>query len=226
ILFKKLSGETFQAYPGTSRGTPGSLETAFEAGTTNTNIIYGGDATATSDIDESDTMTLEMLDDAKTCAEVGVIGSSTIYKIDPVMIKGNKFFCCVMHPYQWNSLKKTTDWKELMYQAEVRGKQNPVFTGATGYYNGIFIYIHDLVRTASTWGAGSDVAGATALFLGASAGLYAKAQKNPDWVEQKFNYGKKLGVGTGYIMGFDKATFNSLDHAVIAIKTAAKNPRV
>jgi len=212
-----MSGTTFQAYPGTANGTLGSLETAMTAAVANTNIIYGGKAQSTAQIEESDVFTLDMITKALACAKQGVIGSTTIYRMRPP-------YMCVISTYQRKDLLLSADYKQLMRDAEVRGKENPLFSGADAYYQGVWIYEHDLVQTASTWGADSNVSGAIGLFLGQQAGLWGDAQDGWDWVEDKFNYGNKWGVATGKICGFDKAMFNSIDFSVIAMKTAAKNP--
>lgn len=226
IIFYKLSGTTFTAYPGTSSGTLGSLETALGAATANTNVIYGGDAVSTATVEESDVFTLDMIVDAKTCAETGVLGTSTIYRMRPILYNGALHYICVIHPYQKADLKKSADYKSLMKEAEVRGKENPLFSGADFFYDGVWIYVNRQITTASTWGEGSNVAGATALFMGAQAGLLAVGQKDWSWVEKTFDFGNKWGVATRKIMGFDKATFNSVDFSVIAMKTAAKNPKL
>jgi len=226
LIFKKMSGTTFQAYPGTASGTMGSLETAFTAAVANTNIIYGGDALADTQIEESDVFTLDKIVDAKTCAETGVFGSTTKWRIRPIKYQGANHYICVIHPYQKADLKKSADYKTMMREAEVRGKDNPLFSGADFYYDGVWIYSHRQVRTASNWGADSNVSGATALFLGAQAGLMAIAQEGWSWQEEEFDYGNKWGVATQRIFGFDKAMFNSIDFATVAIKTAAKNPQL
>lgn len=226
LIFKKMSGTTFQAYPGTADGTLGSLETAFTAAVANTNIIYGGDALATTQIEESDVFTLDKLVDAKTCAETGVFGSTTKWRMRPIKYQGANHYIAVIHPYQKADLKKSADYKSMMKDAEVRGKENPLFSGADFYYDGVWIYVHRQVRTSSDWGADSNVAGATALFLGAQAGLTAIAQEGWSWQEETFDYGNKWGVATSRIFGFDKAMYNSIDFSVVAIKTAAKNPQL
>jgi N4-gp56 family major capsid protein len=226
LMFKKLSGSNYQAYPGTAKGTLGSLETACGSATANSNILYGGDATATTELEESDEFTLDLIDDAVTCAEMGVIGSTSIYRMRPIMHNNGLFYICVISPYQKNSLRKNSDYKSLMKEAEVRGKENPLFTGADFFYNKTFIYSNRLVETSTTWGADSNVNGATALFMGAQAGLLGIATKAWNWNEYTVDAGRKWGLSWSRVLGFDKATFNSIDFSVIAIKTAAKNPQL
>ena len=231
-IVKKLSGSTFQGYAGTAEGTLGSLTTIGEAASANTNILYGGDATSTDTLDASDTFTPDLIRRAKLAAKVGYIGSTQIHKIRPTVINAKPYFVLVAHDYQLYDLKSTDEWKQAMREAERRGPENPLFSGATAIWDGVVIYETDYVITASDWGAQGDVAGGTALFLGAQAGMLAIAQNGPDWVEMTRNYGRKWGVATGMVMGFDKSKFGvtdggtAKDFAVIAIKTAAKNPEV
>lgn len=226
LIFYKMSGQNYTAYPGTSSGTLGSLETAFGTATTNTNILYAGDAEATGDIEEADVFTLDLINDAKTCAETGVLGSTTNYRMNPILYNGGQYFICVIHPYAKNDLKKSADYKSLMKEAEVRGRENPLFSGADFYYDGVWIYTNWQVYTASTWGSSGNVSGAYNLFLGAQAGLWADAQEGWSTNEELFDYGRKWGVSWDRICGFDKATFNSIDFATIAILTACKNPKL
>lgn len=231
-IIKKLSGVSFQGYVGTAEGTLGSLTTIGEEGVPNTNVLYGGDATSVNTLDAADTFTPDLITRAKLAAKVGYIGSSQIHKIRPTMINGKPYYVLLAHPYQLYDLKRSDEWKQAMREAERRGPENPLFTGATAIWDGVVIYETDYVLTYSDWGAAGNVAGATALFLGAQAGMLAIAQDGPDWVEMTRNYGRKWGVATGMVMGFDKAKFGVTDggtpkdFAVIAIKTAARNPEV
>lgn len=231
-IFKQLSGTAFYGYPGTASGTPGSLTEVGNAAVANTNVIYGGDASSTATIDETDTLTPDLISIAKLSAKTGYINSSTqIHKVRPTMVNGKPYYIMICHPYALFDLKKTDEWKQAMLEAERRGPENPIFTGATAIFDGVIIYESDKVVTASTWGSGGNVYGAINLLLGAQAGAVAVAQDGPDWVEDQFNYGKKWGVYTGMIMGVKKTQFyintsasSKTDFGVIAIKTAAKHP--
>lgn len=214
-IFKKLSGTTL---------ADGASTTVGEAATANSNIIYGGDAQAANQLDDTDTFTLALLDKAKVVAKTGLQLTTTKWKIRPLMIDGKEYYVSILHPYSIYDLRGTDDWKQAQREANVRGMENPLFSGASGIWNGVIIFEHDQVVLTTTGGAGGDVQYANNLFLGAQAGLLAIAQESPDWVEKTFQYGNEWGVATGMVMGFDKARFNSLDFAVINLRASAVNP--
>ena len=70
----------------------------------------------------------------------------------------------------------------------------------------------------TTWGAAADQSGATNMFLGRQAGLFAWG-KRPEWWEKEFDYGSRQGFAIGAIYDMTKAVFDSVDHAVIEART-------
>ncbi len=223
-IFKKLTGTSYTGYAGTAAGTKGSLTNIGEGATSNTNIIYGGDAVSTLTLDESDTFSPDKLALAKVQAKTGIFAGTTQYKMRPIIVDGLETYIAILHPWQIFDLKQHATYNTAMLNARERSQRNPIFTGAIGIWDGIAVFEHDQVPTAATGGAGSDVDYANGLFLGAQAGCLVTAQESPDWVEKTFNYGKKFGIMTGMLMGFDKAVFNALDFSVIILRTAAKDP--
>jgi N4-gp56 family major capsid protein len=217
ILFNKLAGQTFQ---------DAGSNTVFSAGVTNTNVLYPGTATANDELTAADVFDLDLILDAKTCAKVGYIGSTKIYKMRPSILDGEPHYLCLVHPYHVNAIKHSQTWKDAIMNARERAKTNPVWTGIVAVWDGVAFKEHDLVFTGSDAGSGANVAYATALFLGGQAAAYAPAQDGYDWVEETFDYGQKWGIATGFVAGFEKVQFNSLDFSTIAIITAAANPRV
>ncbi len=195
-----------------------------EAASANTTILYGGTGnSAVNDLVDGDTITFEMLQDAKTVAESGFNGTTAlISKIRPVNIEGmGEHYVYVGHQYDRALLKKQDEWKNTVNLAEVRGKENPRFTGEIRIWDNILLYFHDQVVLQNN---ATSVQYSTGLFLGAQAGYWIQAQPAPDWVEKEFDYKWKYGIGTSFMFGFDKVKFNSLDFGCIAIKAAAKNP--
>lgn len=213
-FFRKLSGLSILDKDANAVG---------EAGSTNTNIIYGGNQAAVNDLTAADMLTFDDLEDAKTCAETGVLGSTTmISKMRPGMIDGGEHYTYIGHNYDKHNLMNQDEWQNVRYYAEVRGKQNPFFTGELYVWNNTILLFHDQI-VLQTNSSGTQYS--TGLFLGAQAGLHVPAQPAPDWVEKTFDYGWIYGLATAMMFGFDKVKYNSKDFAVIAMKTAAKNPR-
>ena len=212
FIFKKLSGVTFTDKNGNTVG---------EAATTNSKVLYGGGKTARNQLTASDTFTLGLLQTAHTFAKVG---DSSLWRMRPIPINGGKYFGCVLHNYQIDSLQRSEQWERIHRDASMRGPDNPLFTGAKGLYNNVLIYEHDKVVTGSDAGPGGDEPYASAIFFGLQAGLWAQAQPAPNWVEKTFDYMDMPGIATGMVFGFDRAKFNSKDFGVIKIETSARPP--
>ena len=227
-MFKKLSGTSYQGFSPTDNTTKGSVDTNIgEAGTTNTNILYGGGVASKAALNASSTFTPRLLELAKVAAKTGVFSGTTKFKMRPVMVDNRAHYVSVLHTYQVDDLMQTSDWIQAVLQARERAVTNPMFTGNVGTWKDVVIFEHDQIITGTNAGANpAAVRFADALFLGAQAGCFAVAQESPDWVEKTFNYGEQWGIKTGLMAGFDKATFDGKDFAVILLKTAAEDPTI
>jgi len=182
-------------------------------GTSPTKAYYGGDATATTDIEAGDYMTLQLLSKFKTYAK------KATPKIMPKAIKGKRYHVVVMAPDQSFDLKnRDAAWAQAQREAQMRGADNPLFSGAEGIWDGVVIHSHERIALATTWGSGANLTGATALGFGVAAAGIAYA-KRKIWNEKTFDYGNKVGFAIGAIYGVTKAVFNSADNAVVAIRT-------
>lgn len=238
-ITRKLSGLTFYDAGGTADSTDNIGENA----TANSSILYGGSATSTATVTDSDVFLPELLSKAKISARVGVkdAAGNAIWKMRPIMTDGGEYYVAVLHPYQVYSMKHNaaSQWKEAQLQAGVRGPENLIFRGTggmagqlpqpVGIWDGVLIYEYPNIATATDWGDTGAVQGATGLFLGAQAGLFGWAL-GPQWIEEDYFYDEYYGVMVRVVAGFDKAMFaptvggTARDHAVIALKTAAKHP--
>lgn len=177
-------------------------------------VIYGGNAASDSDIDASDVMTLELL------FKIGSKVPSMTPLIKPVRYKGKNYYIFIIHPRQRFQLLKNSDYVTLMKDAHVRGKDNPLFSGADAIVDNLVIHVHNYVPTFSTWGAGGNLPGARGLVLGAQA-LALGFGKASGWDEEKFDYGNKWAICTGRIFGLQKLQFNGEDYGVVAVDTYA-----
>lgn len=180
--------------------------------TSPTKVIYGGDATSTGTIEEGDFLTLAKIDAASTYSKKAtpeIVGKS---------MKGSKQHVIVMAPDQASDIRlKDAAWSQAQREAKAPG-DNPVFKKTMGIWASTAMFEHQRVATATTWGTGGALNGATALFLGAGAGAIAYAKKKT-WNEKTFDYANKTGFCVGSVYGVSKSVFNSLDNAVIALRT-------
>ncbi len=188
------------------------------AGTDLTKVLYGGTATSTLTIEAGFYFTLALISKATAYSRKAtpkIVGP----RIGGMKTKGIVVVC----PDQAYDIKeRDASWGQAMREAQLRGANNPAFTGALGMHDSVPSYEHERVATATNWGAGANINGATALFMGVSALGLAWAKKKI-WEKKTFQYNSKLGWCTGAMWGGAKAVFNSLDIAVIGIRTSRTN---
>ena len=178
---------------------------------TKNRIVYAGSATAENAITAADVFTSDLIGIAKRKAQAA--------HVRPVIVDGTKHYVMVINPYQARDLKNDAKWADAQKYANVRGRENPIFSGALGMYDNVIIHEHENVQISET-GSGSAEVG-HGLLLGAQAGALAIAQE-AQWTEKVFDYGRKYGVSISTIFGIEKAKFNNEDFGTIQIVTACK----
>jgi len=185
---------------------------ALSTSPTSGETVYGGSATSTATIDTSDVMATTVISKAKRKARLHTP------KVPPVMIKGKPMYVMLEHDYQHKALKAESTWYQAQQYANVRGEDNPMFSGATGVWDGVIMHEYERIRTYATWGAGGATNGARALLLGAQALVHAWGQR-PAWYEKLFDYERIPGVATDLIWKAAKTVFNSKDFGMITVDT-------
>lgn len=181
---------------------------------TSTRVIYGGNATADTDIDSADKMDLALL------FKISNTIPTLTPIIRPIRYKGKNYYLMLIHPNQRYDLMQDDSYLTLQKDAGIRGLENPLFSGADAIVDNLIIHTHNYVPTFSTWGSTSDQPGARALVMGAQA-IIMSIGKEGKWVEKEFDMGNKWAIATGAIWGVQKAKFNSVDHALVAVDTYA-----
>ncbi len=159
-------------------------------------------------------------------------GGAAYSKMRPIVIKGKKWFVYFASPWQIKSLKADPAWISAQRDANVRGHDNPIFSGACGIWDGIIVHEYDKIQLRTGDGTGTDPATyfesgdpagngitvARGLFCGAQAGIVAYGRKIR-WVEKVFEYDSQFGVEVSSIYGVTKSKFNSEDFGVITCDT-------
>jgi len=236
LLFVYLSGargvndyllkSDFSSFAGNSLKTPDS-----------NHVVYGDNAgsLATSDatITTSHKMTLAAIGRAKIKADVQGGGTSGIPYMLPCKVDGKEVHVMVMHKWQEDDLRASTatgDWLDLQKAAAgATGDNSHLFKDSLGMHRNVILQSHKNVVRFSTWGSGSNVAGARALFLGAQAGVVAFGSPGTgmrfDWHEETRDNGDKVVITSSAILGVKKSTFTTeagqQDFGVFAVDTAA-----
>jgi N4-gp56 family major capsid protein len=188
-----------------------AIFTALETSATKT--LYGGDATSTADIAAGDYMTLNLI---SKCVAYAAKANPLI--IGPT-VKGKQMKgVIIISPDQAFDLsERDAAWAQAQREAQKRGDDNPIFSGALGIHKSVVIHEHPRVAIATTWGGGA-VNGAQASFLGVQSGAIAYSKKKV-WEEKTFDYGNRTGFCIGSIYGVTKSVFNAADNAYIAVDT-------
>jgi N4-gp56 family major capsid protein len=122
-------------------------------------------------------------------------------RIEPLRTEdGNEYFGLVCHPYTIMALKRDdTNWAQAQRDAQLRGPDNPVFTGAAGVWDGVILYVNNRVPVATNTNTPA-IQYASNVFFGAQA-LSRGYAYYPDWTEELFSYGQEAGIATFTIFG-------------------------
>lgn len=132
-------------------------------------------------------------------------------KLEPIRTEdGNEYFGLVCHPYTIMELKKyDTLWAQAQRDAQLRGPDNPVFTGAAGVWDGVILYQNGRVPVASD--GASSIQVARNILFGAQAMSRGYAMY-PKWIEEEFSYGQEAGIAVRAVYG-NKANIFDLTSA-------------
>jgi len=88
----------------------------------------------------------------------------------------------LIHPFQEYDLKSHATWTQAQREANVRDWKNPIFSGAIGVYDGVFLYCSTLIEVAGT-GVTDRTSKRRAIFFGAHA--VARATGIPERVTRR-----------------------------------------
>ena len=232
LLFLTVAGRAYTVNTdGSTRATSQipSLSFAADVVAASTNrIMYAGAATSEATFTTSDTLTWDVVTQAKSFAKRK--------RLRPIRQGGKSYYILVLSTEQCRDLEKTADYKTLQPTAMPRGKDNPHFSNAKKIINEVVIYDHQKVyntlglSSGSRWGAGSTVHGAQAVLLGAQALGFASLDDGTPGMEESDNtdYKNRPALGISRIFGALKPQYKSKydanaveDYGCVAIKTAA-----
>ena len=177
------------------------------------------------DLAADDTFDTDSISIAKTKAMDASLSAPVIR---PVRVNGKDYYVMFIHPNQAYDLKNTgTKWAQAQREAMIRGKDNPIFSGAEGIWDGVIIHVHPYVPTVAangTFSASGTAAGVKAyraVLVGQQAVVMAQTNKSMFMIEKDFDYGNKPGVATGIIGGIQKTAFNDIDYATVTVDSAS-----
>jgi len=232
LLFLMSAGRAFTVNTdGSTRATSQipSLSFAADVVAASTNrLMYAGAATSEATFTTSDTMSWDVVTQAKAFAKRK--------RIRPVRQGGKSFYILVLSTEQCRDLEKTADYKTLQATAMPRGMNNPLFANAKKIINEVVLYDHQKVYntlgldSGSRWGATGTVHGAQALLMGAQALGFASLDDGTPGMDESDNtdYGNRPAIGISRIIGMLKPQYKSRydanaveDYSIVSVKTAA-----
>ena len=160
------------------------------------------------------------------------LGTAAYPAIRPIMVKGKPYYVCLLHTWQVKAIKNETGdngWKQIQAAANIRGEENPLFSGALGLWDGVILHEYNWPQMVRTGAGGSlpaegftlaaDRATTTdpeangksvarALFLGAQAGVIGWAMK-PKWTESLEDVKRLPAMAYTGIYGVSKTRFST-----------------
>ena len=201
----------------------------------NTHLLYGGDAVSKATLEAADKMSRDLIVRTNTTASMLRAQNPDVASINPVTIEGENRYVLLMSKWQSHDLKKDTGdtgWATIQKAiASAEGNKSKLCKGGLGMIDNTVLHDHESVIRFDDYGAGSNVQASRALFMGRQAAVVAfgvpgKSSGRFFWEEETTDYKNKLNVAAGTIAGLKKTRFNGNDYGVIALDTAAKDPRI
>lgn len=198
-------------------------------------VLFGAATSNNSSNDHSSSLAnVDTTNDKLSCAIISLakrMGQLARPKIRPIKIEnGMEFFVLFAHPYSVRDLKADSVWTAAQRDAMPRGMENPLFTGAVGYWDGVLVVESDRVPVLVDVGATSAEVSQNFL-CGAQALCWANGLVDGnaiDFVEEKKDYGNKTGVAASAMYGVKKSRFEtgtagvSKDHGIVTVYVTAQ----
>ncbi len=190
-------------------------------------FFIAGGYDSVSSLTSSDRLTLDLIDQVKTTAQMMGGAHEQTPQVMPIMIEGEKHYVCLMNPWQAYYLRTSTstnEWMELRKAAAAsEGASSPIFKGGLGMYNNVILHEHEaVIRFSSSGDHGVDAA--RALFLGEQAGVIAFGSPGSglrfNWHEESRDNGNQVIITTSSILGVKKTNFNGKDYGIMAIDSS------
>lgn len=195
---------------------------------------HGANALAAPDaahlVDDAGAITPALLNEAKWKAVT--IPTANNGPIRPIHIDGEDWYVMFLHPEAAKSLQDNATWLQAQREANLRGeRQNPIFTGAMGVWNGMIIHAWNYLPTVAggTPRNFNVLCGAQALSV-AFGQAYSTLDGVPRsannengfpmyWAEEIEDYGNEIGISAGTVFGVRKSEFNTFDFGCLRLAT-------
>lgn len=129
----------------------------------------------------------KVIEEVKRLAIQEVAAAAYRAPIAPFRVDGGEYYLMLIDPLQGRDLRADASWLNSKYYADVKGKTNPLFSGALGIWDGVVIRECPLIHRRTGAGGATvaeyfdavgtplpnGISAARALFIGAQAGVLA-----------------------------------------------------
>ena len=176
----------------------------------NGEVLYASAAGTQSSITANDKLTTTIISRAKRKAMMHAP------KVQPIKVDGMDKYIMLVHPWAARDLKDDPKWLAAQQNANIRGSENPIFTGALGEYDGVILYEYERVQTGNIGASSANVC--QNLLLGKQAACFA-VSRPAKHIEQTDDYGNIAGNGIAFYGAVEKTNFNGKDYGVINVMT-------
>ena len=155
----------------------------------------------------------------RTWAKTG--GGGQTYRIRPVKMEGQEYYILLVNPAVMYDLRIDSTFQNAMKDAMERGKNNPLFRGATAVWDNVVIHETERIPLFTDGGGGS-VAGAFGALMGAQSLVWAWGER-PNTVQEDFDYKNEQGWAWQMMSRAGKPKFNSKDYGCVSVVFSATN---
>uniref|UniRef100_A0A6H1ZBC9 Putative major capsid protein n=1 Tax=viral metagenome TaxID=1070528 RepID=A0A6H1ZBC9_9ZZZZ len=177
----------------------------------NTNLYYGEGATSQAELDQS------MVFDAN---EAMRLRSFAVWKkLNPVKIDGKTCFIVLADTFVCTDLRQDAMFRELK-DADSRGSDNPIVSGAIGVYQGLCIWEYQRMRTMTSGASAANIGRIGLLGADAIAVAYGSRPRIVPRVETA--YGDRWGRAIRQVLGASRADFQESDDSATTQQSSAE----
>lgn len=148
-------------------------------------------------------------------------GTAATWRMRPVKMDGQEYFVLLVNPAVMYDLRTDSTFQQAMKDAMERGKDNPLFRGATAVWDNIVVHETERISIFTDGGSGA-VTGAFGALMGAQALCWAWGER-PSTVMKDFDYENETGWAWNMIAKAGKPKFNSKDYGTVGVVFACTN---
>jgi hypothetical protein len=148
------------------------------------------------------------------------IAKSAAHKIRPISVDDDgEWYVLLCNTYAFRDFKTAATMLAPLEYAGVRGDKNPLFTDGSLKWDGVIVT--EVEENTAITGVGAGAIDVAANFLIGAQALGIAYGEKAHAIKDSVDYDNINGVGIAEIRGIDKLMYNSIQHGVLTLYTAA-----